>query len=140
MTKPYDVLILGGGIAGLYAAYKIHQRSPQFSILILEKENYLGGRVYTHRDKTMQVEAGAGRLSDKHTRVLGLIDELGLKRKLSRLTAETLFIEHGTGKRLNSVFDVPENLVDDGELINNVLMDMPHQLLISSKQPLFLFY
>jgi len=136
MTKPYDVLILGGGIAGLYAAYKIHQRSPQFSILILEKENYLGGRVYTHRDKTMEVEAGAGRLSDKHIRVLELIQDLGLKRKLSRLTAETLFIEHGTGKRLNSVFDVPENMSDDSELINSILMDRSQQLLLNDKQPI----
>ena len=32
----YDIIIVGGGISGLYSAYKIKKMSPETSFLILE--------------------------------------------------------------------------------------------------------
>ena len=66
IENTYDIIILGGGIAGLYSAYKLSKRSPTTKILILEKENVLGGRVKTYKDKLMQVEAGACRFHSGH--------------------------------------------------------------------------
>jgi oxygen-dependent protoporphyrinogen oxidase len=37
------VCIIGGGISGLSQAYFIKQLNPDLKIMILEKENYLGG-------------------------------------------------------------------------------------------------
>lgn len=37
----YDVAIVGGGIVGLASAYKLQQKYPQLSILVLEKEKEL---------------------------------------------------------------------------------------------------
>jgi flavin-dependent dehydrogenase len=31
-----DVIIVGAGISGLYAAYRIKQKSPELKILVLE--------------------------------------------------------------------------------------------------------
>ena len=38
-----DVLIIGAGISGLGAAYRIHERNPQLSYTILERRERIGG-------------------------------------------------------------------------------------------------
>ena len=35
----YDIIIIGGGLVGLSSAYKIQQKLPEKSILLLEKES-----------------------------------------------------------------------------------------------------
>ena len=42
----YDIIIIGSGISGLYAAYNIQKMSPSTSFIILEKykKNWIGGR------------------------------------------------------------------------------------------------
>jgi cation diffusion facilitator CzcD-associated flavoprotein CzcO len=39
----FDVLIIGAGISGIDAAYRIRERSPQLSYAILERRAHLGG-------------------------------------------------------------------------------------------------
>ena len=41
----YDYIIVGGGISGLYFAYKILLLNPQLSVLILEKTDKVGGKI-----------------------------------------------------------------------------------------------
>ena len=69
----YDYIVLGGGISGLYCAYLLLKKTPRASILILEKERVLGGRVHTYTDKYMSVEAGAGRFNMAHVLLIELI-------------------------------------------------------------------
>ena len=42
----YDIIIIGSGISGLYAAYNFKKMSPDKSFLILEKykKHWIGGR------------------------------------------------------------------------------------------------
>lgn len=76
----YDVIIIGGGIAGLNIAYQLTKTSTTF--LLLEQSNRLGGRIATFRSKTMTVEMGAGRFSPKHHPLLKqLLQEFGLFEK-----------------------------------------------------------
>lgn len=74
------VVIVGGGIAGLYAALRIAQKYPDASILVLEKEAHLGGRAGTQSfvGTTIMTGAGVGR-KDKDKRLLALLEELGVK-------------------------------------------------------------
>jgi hypothetical protein len=79
MTTPvYDVIIIGGGMAGLYAAYRLlkkHKR--QISILLLEKEPHLGGRAGTEIFHTVPISIGAGvGRKDKDLLLVDLLREL----------------------------------------------------------------
>ena len=61
-NKQYDVIIIGSGIAGLYAAYTIHKTSPSTSFIILEKykKNWIGGRTGNDMFYGTSVVSGAG--------------------------------------------------------------------------------
>ena len=69
---PYDIAVIGGGIAGLYCAYKL---SKYKKVILFDERNYIGGRIYTH---PMQYEVGAARFNNNHKLLLELIDEFGL--------------------------------------------------------------
>jgi len=86
MSDIYDIIILGGGIAGIYTTYKLLQKhkNKNFSILLLESSKNFGGRVYTGK---YGLEAGAGRFSNKHVHLMKLIKELGLENKIKKSSA-----------------------------------------------------
>ena len=62
MTTTVDTIIIGSGIAGLYAAYKIKHYSPTTTFLILEKykKNWIGGRTSNDTFYGTEVVTGAG--------------------------------------------------------------------------------
>ena len=92
------VVILGAGIAGMTAAYRLAQAGYQCRIL--EARSRAGGRVWTVRggdkiveaESTQQVDweahrdiyfnAGAARISSHHTGILGYCRELGVALEL----------------------------------------------------------
>ena len=76
----YDIIIIGAGIAGLYAAYKIKKERPDSKILILEAESQIGGRAIMHNFHGIQVTTGAGVGRKKKDRLLiALLNELHIK-------------------------------------------------------------
>jgi hypothetical protein len=60
--KYYDIIIIGSGIAGLYAAYNIQKMSPSTSFIILEKykKTWIGGRTSNDTFYGTEVVTGAG--------------------------------------------------------------------------------
>ena len=74
----YDVIIVGGGLAGLYTAYNLPKH---LRVCILEKYT-LGGKADTYHDAVMTVEAGAARFSRKHVHLMKLLRDLGLDGKM----------------------------------------------------------
>jgi hypothetical protein len=68
-TGPYDIVIIGSGMAGLYLATELVRKSKR-KIVVVEKYKELGGRASTfHQEvdgKKLQWEAGAGRISENH--------------------------------------------------------------------------
>ena len=72
---PYDYIVVGSGIAGLYVGLEL-LRTSKIRLAIFERGANIGGRAYTfHNDSSgaIQWEAGAGRISDKHTLILDLL-------------------------------------------------------------------
>jgi hypothetical protein len=95
MEPKYDYIIIGGGLAGLYTAYKINQSEPKAKLLILERNRQMGGRIDTINHK---LEAGAGRFHDHHKLLLTLIDELGLTNKIQPISSFEHFAPINSGK------------------------------------------
>ena len=52
----YDYIIIGGGISGIKAGHLLNKKS---NILLLEKNNRLGGRIYTIKNGKEYIELGA---------------------------------------------------------------------------------
>lgn len=77
----YDTILIGGGISGLYAAYKIINRCPTTKLLILERNRpgYLGGRTGNadFHGTTVVTGAGIGR-KRKDKLLLRLLRELDI--------------------------------------------------------------
>lgn len=75
----YDIIIIGGGISGLYSAYNIQKINPTKKILILEscEKKFIGGRLgnINFHGVTIATGAGIGR-KKKDVLLLGLMDEL----------------------------------------------------------------
>lgn len=65
--KPYDIIIVGGGIAGLYCAHKLSKNNR---VALFDERSYIGGRIYTH---PKGYEVGAARLNNNHKLLLELI-------------------------------------------------------------------
>jgi hypothetical protein len=78
----YDLIVAGAGIAGLHVATSYLKKHPTHSVLVVERNRTVGGRVSTHHETlnktTYQLEAGAGRIPLSHTRVIRLIHQYGL--------------------------------------------------------------
>ncbi len=83
-----EVVIIGGGIAGLYCAYKLQDH---YSITLCEKDSRLGGHIHTYYGNGFSLEAGAGRFSDKHKILIELIEELGLKDKMVKIASDFVY-------------------------------------------------
>jgi monoamine oxidase len=65
--KPYDIIIIGGGISGLYCAHKLSNNNK---VALFDERSYIGGRIYTH---PKGYEVGAARFNNNHKLLLELI-------------------------------------------------------------------
>ena len=77
----YDIIIIGSGISGLYAAYNIKKMSPSTSFIILEKykKKWIGGRTNNDMFYGTQVVTGAGiGRKNKDKLLIQLLNELDL--------------------------------------------------------------
>jgi len=82
IKKSYDVVIVGAGIAGLYAAYKIKTMTPELRFLVLEANpaKWIGGRmgVVPFQGTHVVTGAGIGRKRKDHL-LIQLLEELKIK-------------------------------------------------------------
>src|SRR5262249_31004380 len=87
--------IVGGGVAGLTAAYRLHQagRTPT----VFEASNRWGGRMYTQYKfyKDMFCERGGELVDSNHCDLKNLLCELGLKTQEFEGEGKTLYFFKG---------------------------------------------
>jgi monoamine oxidase len=96
-TKNYDLVIIGGGIAGIYTLYKLSKQFTNLKILLLESGERYGGRIYSYKEtidgEEYVMDLGAGRLGHHHKLINTLISELGLKSKIVNIPNTKTYIE-----------------------------------------------
>ena len=71
-----DVLVVGGGLAGLTAAYKLQKRG--LKVKVLEKESRIGGRAASS-EFDANISIGAEFFTTKYTNTINLCKELGIE-------------------------------------------------------------
>ncbi len=77
----HDVIIVGAGIAGLHCARRLLEEKPHLNVLMLEKYNYIGGRVVTFHPPEfpgVHWENGAGRINSSHRLAMSYMRKYGL--------------------------------------------------------------
>ena len=79
-----DIVIIGAGIAGLTAAYRISQYNPHLSCIIIEKEAKIGGRIQYDSFFGEEMKMGGGILRREDIETQSLLDELGIPYSFSR--------------------------------------------------------
>ena len=86
MTQHHDVIIVGGGVAGLTVAWRLIQQRPDLSVVLLEATDRAGGRVRTeiveHDAGRFVIEMGADSLLTTKPWARDLCLELGLDDEL----------------------------------------------------------
>jgi monoamine oxidase len=77
--KPESVIIIGAGISGLAAAYKLKQNGV--AVTLIEARNRIGGRIFTYGfdEAGLTCELGAEWVGKSHTRLIELCGEFGLE-------------------------------------------------------------
>lgn len=101
------VIIVGGGIAGLSAAYRLKRTAPDAAITLIESDQRLGGKIVTERVDGFVIEGGPDTFLSYKPRGLGLCRELGLEERLhgtNEKMRRTYVMRHG------KLYDLPEGL------------------------------
>lgn len=109
------VVIVGGGISGLVAAYRMQGLVPGAQITLVEREARLGGKIATERHEGFIIEGGPDCFLARKPRGLALCEEMGLLERLQgrdEAHPETYVLREGTLHRLPEGLTglVPTNL------------------------------
>ncbi len=103
-----EVVIIGGGIAGLYAAYELKKNRIPFKIF--EASSRLGGKIQTI-DKT---EWGAFEFSKKDTALNTLAKELNLEK--TDLDSKTWTFKKGASALVDQLSDIVQGLIPEKQI------------------------
>jgi len=91
----YDIVIVGGGITGLYSCYSILKSFPTTKICVIEQSGRWGGRIYTKYKDGLSFESGAGRFHSSHKSLMGLLKELNLQKDMIPLSDKVSYFLKG---------------------------------------------
>jgi len=82
------IVVIGGGITGLAAAYEITRLAPSVRVTLLEASHRLGGKIGTEQVDGFTIEAGPDSFLSAKPRGVGLFQELGIEDHLQGVTVQ----------------------------------------------------
>jgi len=86
----YDVAIIGGGIAGLYANYLLTKKKHK--CIVLEKNSTVSGRVREHDFHGTKLKCGAGIIVPENKSLVKLLKKLDMKVEFSPAGIKDLIV------------------------------------------------
>ena len=106
-SKYFDIIVVGGGLSGLYSAYNIKKMFPKINLLVLEsnKREFIGGRIgnYKFYKQDIVIAAGVGR-ENTNELLIKLLKELDIKYT-------SFVVDMHYSKQIKNVINVKEYLI-----------------------------
>lgn len=93
-----DVIVVGAGIAGLVAAWRLTRQGLR--VIVLEAADRVGGRMSTEVVDGYLIDRGANFLSSTYGILLPLIEDVGLGSRLVTASEYSATVRGGTPRRL----------------------------------------
>jgi monoamine oxidase len=72
-----DVIVIGAGMSGLYAAYELQQKG--LTVRVLESSQRIGGRMFTLDELPWKPNTGGTEVGDGYKWLIGIADKVGVK-------------------------------------------------------------
>lgn len=123
LPQSVDVAIVGAGISGLHAAYRLQQ--SDLDVVVLEGRDRVGGRLLSIPAGSGRVDVGATWFWPSEPLVVGLVNELGLAAFDQHLQGDMVFQqEHGATQRAGNQLDTPAHRLGQGmQMLPEALAD-----------------
>lgn len=106
MDINYDVIIIGGGISGLFTLDQLKKYYPNLKILLLERSNSTGGRIKTQyfQNGQFQFETGPWRFNGNHHNLKSIINDYHLEFQInsSSSSESTVFSIDSNNKNISN--------------------------------------
>lgn len=80
--KKKRVLVIGGGITGLAAAFYLKRRAPKAELILVESSSRLGGKIETERAEGCLFETGPDSFLARKESAAELVRDVGLEKEL----------------------------------------------------------
>ncbi|MBM4406731.1 MAG: protoporphyrinogen oxidase [Chloroflexi bacterium] len=106
MQKRRSVVVVGGGITGLSAAWYLQQGGASLDVTLVESESRLGGKVLTERGGGFLVEGGPESFLAQKPWALNLARELGIEGEVVRPTVSQVYLLYR-----GALHEIPEGLL-----------------------------
>ncbi|WP_442597326.1 protoporphyrinogen oxidase [Neobacillus sp. D3-1R] len=111
------ILVIGGGVTGLSAMYKLHkwkkENKSDIRLILTEASEELGGKIRTKKANGFVMEAGADSIVARKANSLSFIEELGLEEEVVyNATGRSFIYTEGELKPIptESVFGIPASM------------------------------
>ncbi len=118
-----NVVIIGGGVAGLSATYNLCKRG--FKPIVLEKNQSMGGLLESFKIRDYYIEKFYHHIFKQNNEFLNLLKELDIHNKLSWIKTTSGFINRSGLYELTSPFDIlsfkPLNFFEKIKLVSLLL-------------------
>lgn len=103
-----QIVIVGGGIAGLAAAYRIHEEieaGAALKCVLLEGSAHFGGKIATHKENGFVIEQGPDSFISQKPAAIQLCEKIGLGDRLTGTNKDQTKTYVYTGKKMVTMPD-----------------------------------